>query len=77
MMCNSLEHSWVLSPNTLPNPTITLTLSSSRTSEMKRGSFSGLSLREVFPRSMLPPKVVLLSTVGAAARSHAEVYTPC
>lgn len=78
VVLNSLEPSWVPSANTPPNPTITLTLNSSRMSEIKRGSLSALSLLEVFPWSMLPPKALLVSmVVSVAARSHAEICVPC
>lgn len=46
VVCSSLELAQVLPPDTLPNRTVTLILSNNKISELKNGSFSGLSLLE-------------------------------
>uniref|UniRef100_A0A8C3J052 Adhesion G protein-coupled receptor A3 n=1 Tax=Chrysemys picta bellii TaxID=8478 RepID=A0A8C3J052_CHRPI len=46
MVCSSLELVRVLPPDALPNRTVTLILSNNKISELKNGSFSGLSLLE-------------------------------
>ncbi|XP_057402650.1 adhesion G protein-coupled receptor A3 isoform X4 [Balaenoptera acutorostrata] len=46
VVCSSLELAQVLPPDTVPNCTVTLILSNNKISELKNGSFSGLSLLE-------------------------------
>ncbi|XP_044874302.1 adhesion G protein-coupled receptor A3 isoform X2 [Mauremys mutica] len=46
VVCSSLELARVLPPDALPNRTVTLILSNNKISELKNGSFSGLSLLE-------------------------------
>ncbi|XP_020848188.1 adhesion G protein-coupled receptor A3 isoform X2 [Phascolarctos cinereus] len=46
VVCSSLDLAQVLPPDTLPNRTVTLILSNNKISELKNGSFSGLSLLE-------------------------------
>ncbi|XP_075400595.1 adhesion G protein-coupled receptor A3 isoform X2 [Tenrec ecaudatus] len=46
VVCSSLELAQVLPPDALPNRTVTLILSNNKISELKNGSFSGLSLLE-------------------------------
>ncbi|XP_060044257.1 adhesion G protein-coupled receptor A3 isoform X3 [Erinaceus europaeus] len=46
VVCSSLELTQVLPPDALPNRTVTLILSNNKISELKNGSFSGLSLLE-------------------------------
>ncbi|XP_061047263.1 adhesion G protein-coupled receptor A3 isoform X3 [Eubalaena glacialis] len=46
VVCSSLELAQVLPPDTVPNRTVTLILSNNKISELKNGSFSGLSLLE-------------------------------
>lgn len=67
---NSLELAQALSINMLPDPTITLALSSNKISKINYSSFSVLSLLERSPWSMLPPEAVLMSEVHAEARTH-------
>ena len=74
----------VLSPNMMPNDTITLTLSN-KISRIKDGSFSRLRLLERPPwsllpqeailesRSGLPQETMLMSTVRAATRGQVDV----
>ncbi|XP_060102207.1 adhesion G protein-coupled receptor A3 isoform X1 [Heteronotia binoei] len=46
VVCSSLELERVLPPDALPDRTVTLILSNNRISELKNGSFAGLSLLE-------------------------------
>ncbi|XP_038254137.1 adhesion G protein-coupled receptor A3 isoform X3 [Dermochelys coriacea] len=46
VVCSSLELARVLPPDALPNRTVTLILSNNKISELKNGSFSGLSFLE-------------------------------
>ncbi|KAM7168416.1 adhesion G protein-coupled receptor A3 isoform 2-T3 [Macrochelys suwanniensis] len=46
VICSSLELARALPPDALPNRTVTLILSNNKISELKNGSFSGLSLLE-------------------------------
>ncbi|XP_032651438.1 adhesion G protein-coupled receptor A3 isoform X3 [Chelonoidis abingdonii] len=46
VVCSSLELARVLPPDALPNRTVTLILSNNKISELKNGSFFGLSLLE-------------------------------
>ncbi|XP_050803332.1 adhesion G protein-coupled receptor A3 isoform X5 [Gopherus flavomarginatus] len=63
VVCSSLELARVLPPDALPNRTVTLILSNNKISELKNGSFSGLSfLERLWPRTLAGITAYLLCT---------------
>lgn len=76
----SLQHrelALVLPSDMLPNPRTILTLCNKKISKMNRGSFSGLTLLERFPWSMLVTDAMLVSVVCAGTGSHVDAHDLC
>lgn len=67
----------VLPLEMLPNHTIILTISNSKICKMMNGLFSGLSLLERLPWSMLPPEAILVSQVHTAVNGHINIHDLC
>lgn len=66
----------ILSADMLPNHRITLTLTNKR-SKMKNGLFSEFSLLERLLWSLRQLEAMVMSTIHASVRNHAEVHDPC
>ncbi|MEJ1269449.1 hypothetical protein NN561_000259 [Cricetulus griseus] len=72
VVCSVLELLQVMSSDMSPNCVIILTLSNSKISKMKNGSFSGLSVLQRLPWSMLPPETMLMSAVHADTTCYGQ-----
>lgn len=74
---NSLELVQTQAPNKLSSHRMALALNIDRMSWMKNGSFLGLNLLKIPPRSTLLQEVLLVSADCNAAPGHEEAQGPC